>query len=189
MPTTKDVSDWPIDLRLSTFNALSDRISQDLYDRYPENQGYNHERPVLFRESATLSRSYKVVRGANWGLEVTLKLGILDALGQEMTLVIDPSIPYKEAIFTRSLLCAIPVTIGASIWILMNMREWSGLEGGGVLILTALAGCAVFGVTLGLTNGLQGLLSAPGKDTCATVNQDIKDIDNAFDLSAMISPE
>jgi len=54
MPTKKDVSDWPIDLRLSTFDELSDRISLDLYDRYPESKGYQHDRPVLFRESAYL---------------------------------------------------------------------------------------------------------------------------------------
>jgi hypothetical protein len=188
MPTKKDVSDWPVDLRLSTFNALSDRISQDLYDRYPESQGYCHERPTLFRESAYLSRSYKVTRANNWGLEAILKLGILDALGQEMALVVSPAIPYKEARFTRSLLTAIPVAIGSSIWILMNMRKWSSIGGAGGLVLTALAGMVIFGITLGLAHAVQGWFSNSAEGTSTTLTQDIKDVDDAFDLSAMVSP-
>ena len=189
MPTERDISDWPIDLRLSTLDALSDRIEKDLHDRYPESKGYSHARPLLFRESAYLSRTYKVVQGDNWGLQVMLKLGTLDAPGQALTLVVNPAIPCKEARFTRSLLTAIPVTIGAAIWILMNMREWSGVEGPGGLILTALASMVVFGVTLGLASGVQSLASKSDNSASQNVMQDIEAIDTAYDLSAMMSPE
>jgi len=188
MSSKKDISNWPVESRLSTFNELSDRINQDLYDRYPEDQGYFHERPCLFEESAYLSYSRKVIRGDDWGLEVSLRLGILaNVLGQEMRFKVSPAIPRNDARFTRSLFTAIPVTIGFSFWILMNMREWSGVEGTAGLLLTGLAGVAIFGVTLGLVYGLQSLFSDSTKDISATVMQDIEDIDHSYDLSQMLS--
>lgn len=187
MSSSKDVSKWPIEVRLSTFNQLSSLIDQKLQELFPATQGYLYDDPYLFRDRAYLSISYKVTRGNDWGISVLLKVGTLtDTTGQMMTYTVSSAVPYQEDMFIRSFLIGGLAGIAGAIWVVMNISKWIGPQDGSGVIIFVLAGFLFFTATAGATYILQLLFSNPSANRSTSVHQDVERVENAFDLSAML---
>ncbi len=186
MASTQDVSPWPIEARLSGFEAISGRVDQTLRERYPDSQGYVHSEPYLHRDSARLSCTHKVTRGDGWGVGVFVEIDTLtEAPGQQMRLSVNRAIPSQDAMATRSVLTGIVAAIGAAVWAFMRMRG-GDTEAGQAILLAALAGVAAFGVVGLLVFAIQRVALGGGAHGAA-VDREIASLEKTFDLPAIFS--